>query len=140
MSIIVRSFDRFDEAAAFDPAGGELGPRARVGSLPPGRTPAGHYGELDGVPVVLYRATGGLRLRLGERDVAVDGHVEIRHERSSDRCRLTVGATTLTYPAPDTLLDPADDPTPFAEAEDFDLGLFAANVAGDARRRDAVYR
>ncbi|NJP80398.1 hypothetical protein HCK01_24355 [Streptomyces sp. AA8] len=42
--------------------------------------------------------------------------------------------------APDTLTDPEDDPTAFAEAEDFDMGLFVANVAGDPGRREAVYR
>ncbi|MFH8789231.1 hypothetical protein [Streptomyces roseoverticillatus] len=140
MSIMVRSFDRFGEAAAFDPASGELGPRTRAGSPPPGQAPAGHYGELGGVPVVFYRTAGGLRLRLGERDVAVDGRLDIRHERSADRCLLTVGTTTLTYPAPDTLTDPEDDPTAFAEPEDFDMGLFVANVAGDPGRREAVYR
>ncbi|MFD0385599.1 hypothetical protein ACFQ2B_34635 [Streptomyces stramineus] len=139
MSIIVRSFDRFDEAAAFDPAAASSAPAHGSAPCPRDGPPPVTTASWTASPSCSTARPAACACGW-ERDVAVDGHVEIRHERSSDRCRLTVGATTLTYPAPDTLLDPADDPTPFAEAEDFDLGLFAANVAGDARRRDAVYR
>jgi hypothetical protein len=31
------------------------------------------------------------------------------------------------------------DPTPFVSAEDFDFGLFIANVIGDPGRRDRIY-
>jgi hypothetical protein len=41
---------------------------------------------------------------------------------------------------PEPIVAPEDDPTPFAEAEDFDFGLFIANVANDAERRSAIYR
>ncbi|MFF3322752.1 hypothetical protein [Streptomyces sp. NPDC002889] len=89
---------------------------------------------------MLYRARGVLRPRLAERDVVADGDLETRHERDGDRCRPTVGSMSVEYPVPETVVDPAEDPTPFVAAEHFDLGLFVVNVLGDPARREIVYR
>lgn len=45
----------------------------------------------------------------------------------------------LSYPAPEDAVDDAFDPTPFVEKEDFDLGLFVAQVVADPRRKDTIY-
>ncbi|WP_405062213.1 hypothetical protein OG474_11380 [Kribbella sp. NBC_01505] len=37
-------------------------------------------------------------------------------------------------------LDPEDDPTPFAEPEHWDFGLFLKNVLEDEGRRHRLYR
>ncbi|MCX5096961.1 hypothetical protein OOK36_51330 [Streptomyces sp. NBC_00365] len=144
--MIVRSFDIDEEAAQFDPYTGRLTPLGAMASAAPGSF-HGHFGSLAGVTVVLYRSAEGLRLRIGEHtDVLLAGNVIVRHERSGDTCTLTVADTAggppmveLSYPAPEDAVDDAFDPTPFVEKEDFDLGLFVAQVVADPRRKDTIY-
>ncbi len=139
MMITVVSFDRFGEQVPFDPGTSVLGPVVnRTGSPGPGEI-AGHFGRLGDTLAVLYRADGSLRLLLGDQDIVVTAGLEVRHERGVAVNSLTVGTRRIEYPRPADELD-EDDPTAFAEPEDFDLGLFLANVLGDPERCDRMYR
>jgi hypothetical protein len=46
---------------------------------------------------------------------------------------------TLEYKLQEPIVALEDDPTPFAEPEDFDFGLVVANVANDEGRRSRIY-
>ncbi|MFJ6480953.1 hypothetical protein ACIQK6_12640 [Streptomyces sp. NPDC091682] len=138
--MIIRSFDRYGEWAGFEPATGSLEVHGRGEPTPPGAPdPTGHYGTLGDVPVVFYRHGATLHLRIGDQEIGLGSSPEARHERLGGRCRLTIGSTSVVYAAPATLIDPAEDPTPFAEPEDFDIGLFIVNVLEDPARRDSLY-
>jgi hypothetical protein len=140
--MIVHSFDHFGEVRRLAPATGDLTP-----ADPSGTGVHGHYGLLGDTVVVLYRDGEDLLLRIGGTLVPVDDSVSIGYDRVGNRRLLEVTdnatgavAARLAYTLPEPIVAPEDDPTPFAEAEDFDFGLFIANVANDAERRSAIYR
>ncbi|WP_030765926.1 MULTISPECIES: hypothetical protein [unclassified Streptomyces] len=138
--IIVQPFDHYGERAGFEPVTGSLVVHGRNQPAPDGEpSPTGHYGRLGDVLVVFYRFDDDLRLRIGDREIALGDGSEARHERLEDRCRLTIGNSSVEYAAPRGLIDPAEDPTPFAEPEDFDIGLFVVSVLGSPSRRTSLY-
>lgn len=144
--MIVHSFDRFDEVSYFDPATGALTP-AGPSSDSAAHAVQGHYGSLGGRPVLLYRDSGNLLLRVEGLVVPIDGTASISHSRTDNGSVLLVadnrtGETVdrLEYALPDPVVAPEEDPTPFADPEDFDFGLFISNVANDAERRSIIYR
>ncbi|MER5778300.1 hypothetical protein ABT144_29195 [Streptomyces sp. NPDC002039] len=139
MMITVMSFERFGEQASFDPGTGMLGPvSSRTGSLDHTGI-GGTFGQLGDTLAVLYRADGPLRLLLGDQDIVVMEGIEVRHERGETVNRLTVGTHHIDYSRPADELN-EDDLTACAEPEDFDLGLFLANVLGDPARCNVMYR
>ncbi|WP_404955687.1 hypothetical protein [Streptomyces sp. 147326] len=138
--ITVQSFDRYGEWAGFEPATGSLDVHRGYGPAPQcAPSPTGHYGRLGDLLVVFYRYEAALYLRIGDHHIEVGSSPEARHERFEGHCRLTIGSTSIEYPAPPVLIDPAQDPTPFAEPEDFDIGLFVADVLRSPARRTALY-
>ncbi|MCX5303231.1 hypothetical protein OG304_07165 [Streptomyces sp. NBC_00160] len=138
--ITVQSFDHYGEWARFEPATGSLVIHGRHQPAPQGEpTPSGHYGRLGDVLAVFYRYEEDLRLRIGDQEIELGSSPEAQHERLEDRCRLTIGRTSVDYTAPAVLIDPSEDPTPFAEPEDFDFGLFVVSVLRSPSRRTALY-
>ncbi|MFF7459090.1 hypothetical protein [Kitasatospora sp. NPDC008115] len=136
--MLIASFSTFGLAADFDPPFSRRSPE-RTAS--PTDAPHGHYGELADTSVVLYREADGLRLRVGEKAVRLDGGVDAHHRVVGSDCVLTVGQNTeLHYPVPPEWYGLKDDLTPFVEAEHFDLGLFIANVVRDPERAARIYR
>ncbi|MFI9365141.1 hypothetical protein ACIG5E_29435 [Kitasatospora sp. NPDC053057] len=136
--MLVAGFDVSGRAADFDPATGRLGPERTVDS---GRMTHGHYGQLAGARVVFYRGADGLRIRVGERDTRLDAATAVCHQVVGRQCVLTVGQVTeLRYPVPPEWSGLENDLTPFVDAEDFDLGLFVANVLADRDRAARSYR
>ncbi|MFI9163443.1 hypothetical protein [Kitasatospora aureofaciens] len=136
--VLLARFDTFGLGADFEPATGELGPERAIG---PGQATHGHYGELAGTGVVFYRDTDGLHVRVGERECRVDAATAVRHWVRESECVLAIGQfAELRYPAPSEWSDLEKDMTPFIDAEDFDLGLFIANVARDRDRAERIYR
>ncbi|MFE7487308.1 hypothetical protein [Kitasatospora sp. NPDC057541] len=136
--MLVASFKTAGLVAHFDPT---TGATDHVRSVKPSETACGHYGKLAATDVALYREAGGLRLRVGEEVIRLDGSVDVQHHVVGADCVLTVGQNIeLRYPAPPEWYGLKDDLTPFAEAEHFDLGLFVANVAGDPERSARIYR
>lgn len=141
----VESHDRFDDVAEFDPATGGLEEFSRAstnGAVP--TAPQGHYARLSGTLAVFYRLDASLWIGIGDEARNLDDpNIEVRWVNSH-------GSSTLE------LIDNGDlvaevmyqpgsgggfgDPTPFAESEDWDFGLFVKTVLGNEGRRMRIYR
>jgi hypothetical protein len=144
--MIIHSFDRFGEVRHLDSTTGALTPAAtsRVGTA---TTVHGHYGWLGDTLVLFYRNREALLLRIGASIAPIDNTTSITYNRVKDRRVLEVIdkatgaiAARLEYTLPKPVVAPEDDPTPFAEPEDFDFGLFISNIANDPQRRSRIYR
>ncbi|MFK0256293.1 hypothetical protein [Streptomyces sp. NPDC090445] len=139
MQITISSFERWGDQASFDTDSAVLGPIRRAAGPDVSSGSRGCFGRLGEILAVLYRVDGVLRLRLGDRDMVLTGDLAARHERGESINNLTVGTLRIAYPRPVEELD-EDDPTAFAEPEDFDMGLFLANILNDPDRCDRTYR
>lgn len=139
----VDSHDRYMDVGVFDPATGELAevvrdPVRHVGF------PSGHYARLAGIMVVLYRDQGDLWLRIGGTVQNLsDGRAAVSWKRSRSTARFALSVdghelATLEYPVGQA--GGPDDPTPFAEPEHWDFGLFVKNVLDDDGRRQRIYQ
>ncbi|MEZ5378231.1 MAG: hypothetical protein R2733_17115 [Acidimicrobiales bacterium] len=138
--MLVQCHDRFDLVAEFTPESGLLKPRRR----PPGLSPTGTdgwYATLDGVNVVFYRSDGRLWLSLDDRVFDLDGETSVAWHDDGPEAVFAVadegGQVLLRYPKGPDL---SDDPTAHVSDEDWDLGLFIANVMFDEERTDLVRR
>ncbi len=145
--MIVHSFDRFGEVRRLDPATGALTPATTTSSTGTPSTVYGHYGVLGDSLVLFHRRGDALLLGIGTTLVPVDNTISISYNRvkNSRVLEVTDSAThtiacRLEYDLPEPIVAPEDDPTPFADPEDFDFGLFISNVANDAQRRSLIYR
>jgi hypothetical protein len=143
--MIIDSFDRYGEVRDFDVVTGVLGPATTSGVNT--RATHGHYCRLGDTSLVFYRSGETLLLRIGETVVPVDNNSSITYNRVKDRrvLEVTVKATSaiaarVEYALPKPVVAPEVDPTPFAEPEDFDFGLFISNVASDPQRWSRIYR
>jgi hypothetical protein len=144
--MLVQSFDDFGEVGDFDPATGRLATHRKTAADTSNRPLGGHFAVLGGTLAILYRTTphdDALHLRIGERDylLAATG---IDWKKDADQRLLRVVATAhepllVRYLV---VIDPPlhQDPTPFVEEEDFDFGLFLANVRSNPSRQDRLYR
>lgn len=139
--MILQSFDHFDQIAQFDPVNGSLerGPRLKS---PGAHAADGWFSDLGHVSVLLYREDGGLWLGVGEErfDLTGDSGIVVRWQRGASTALLSItrGEEQCVVRYPVGPVVSADDPTPFAEDEDFDFGLFVANVLSDAERLERV--
>lgn len=150
MVLRVHSFDRYAEVADFDPASGDLTTYERSDAPNPEQPLRGHYAHLSGRLAVVYRsAEGTLELAVGDDTIPLDDATEIHWRRSTDTAHLTIARRGS--PWLDTRYELSEGfvlfereqqyvPTPMAEAEHFDFGLFLAKVASDSDRRDRLYR
>ena len=136
--MLVQYHDRFDVVAEFDSRSGDLRVQPRPAGLPPSGTD-GWFSILGGTCVVFYRELGHLWLRVGQRTFDLDGGASVDWEGDDANARFRAtdasGTVALTYRREPEL---ADDPTPFIEDEDGDLGLFIANVMFDEERSELV--
>ncbi|MFG2822553.1 hypothetical protein ACGFX4_24350 [Kitasatospora sp. NPDC048365] len=137
MTVLVESYGVFQSVAEFTPATGELGPE-RVRNQAQDR-PAGCYGYLDGKLLVVFREGGEILLRALGRTFRVSSGA-IRHESRGGVCTLHLDVdTAIGYQEPEEIGQLEFDTTAFVEAEDFDLGLFVANLAADPDRAGRTY-
>ena len=81
-----------------------------------------------------FSTSTGYHLNRGNGDGRTLTPRPLRCDRTGDT------VASLEYALPEPIVPPENDPTPFADAEDFDFGLFLANVASDPGRRDRIYR
>jgi hypothetical protein len=134
----VHSFDVFATVGRFNPGTGVLETFPREAGEP---GPEGHFAELDGRLVVLYRAADGLRVACDGRSWRADASTVRWSDRQGER---TFSLNEPGQPALELRYRPAeldaDDLTPLADAEDWDFGLFVAEVVGDADRAARIYR
>ncbi len=102
----------------------------------------GVFALVGGQVLALYRHEH-LFIRLGRSVIQLDG-ANVSREVQTGLATLTVersgSVEVFGYELPP--IDPplSDDPTPHVEEEDFDLGLFIANVANDPDRAERLYR
>lgn len=102
----------------------------------------GVFDFLSGVLVALYAIAGCLILRIGNEVIPLDIGVGVIVNGDSGTRLLTINqdgneVVSLIYTIPDASVF-SDGLTPFVENEDFDFGLFVANVASDSGRRCVV--
>lgn len=102
----------------------------------------GVFEFLSEVLVALYAVSGCLVLRIGNEVISLDEGVEVAVKGNIGSRRLTINqdcneVASLNYSISDASVF-SDGPNPFAENEDFDFGLFVANVASNAGRRCVV--
>lgn len=139
--MLVQCFDRYDVIADFDTVTGLVAPRSRPTSVAVWDTD-GWYASLDGASVVFYRHGGELKVRINSTIFHLDRSASIAWARHSGRSILQVqdasSVVVLSYAAGVPLGSLADDPTPFVEDEDWDLGLFMFNVLSDPQRAELV--
>ena len=127
--------ERFDTVADFDSTTGTLGPSRRRW----GETTSGWYDVYEGVPIVLCREQGRVRLHIGECSWTVDDMTGVswRGDGHESVLTFTAGADVIEFryrprPVPGPSL--ALDTTPFVELEHWDIGLFLTNVANSPER------
>jgi hypothetical protein len=102
----------------------------------------GVFDFLSRVLVALYAIAGCLILRIGNEVIPLDIGVEVIVNGDSGSRLLTINkdgneVVSLIYTISDASVF-SDGLTPFVENEDFDFGLFVANVAADSGRRCVV--
>lgn len=144
--MLIESHDRFADVAHYEPESGRLvelsrGEAAEQALAGPVR---GHYARLGGELAVFYRSGGSLWLRIGEHALVLGEGAVVRWENSGERSRLSLLAdgnevAAVEYSSPLCDADLVNDPTPFAEAEDWDFGLFIESVLTEDVRRRRIY-
>lgn len=138
----IESHERYVDVADFDPCTGRLQETNRDAAAN-GQPISGHYARLAETLAVLYRHEGALWLRLGavsqcldEEGVAVRWSAHLGFSRLSvskgDHVRAEVEYANMLH-------ESEGDPTPFAESEDWDFGLFVHNVLTSPERRRRIY-
>ncbi len=139
----VNSYSTFDRVALFNPDSGHLTEFSRGDATSVTQQPQrGAYAMLGRQWVVLYRSDEGvLRLRIGVSDFALTSANRVAWRQTGALAELEVSSNdvshVLSYRSEPL---PEGDPTPFVEAEDFDFGLFVANIARDRERASRLYR
>ncbi|MCP4306108.1 MAG: hypothetical protein GY788_14760 [bacterium] len=146
----VYSHERYAEVADFDPESGDLTIHERSSAPNLDEPVRGRYADLLDTLVVVFRSTEGeLRLKVGATTIPMDDATTVLWtRRAEDTVLLAIrrpGSVSmdLHYGISDGLLlfeqEQSHVPTPMAEAENFDFGLFLANLARDPERRNRIY-
>lgn len=142
--MLVHSHNSFWVVADFDERTGELNEfRRRSAEDPPVSAVRGEFITSRGGSAVFYRHHELLWLRIGEVVRAFDGDgCEVQWRRAFGRATLDlldrgVSVASVQYaPGPG---GEDDDPTPFADQEDWDFGLFVKNVLENEGRSRRVF-
>lgn len=145
--MLVESHDRFDDVAHYEPESGRFVEfsRGAAAEQQVAGPVGGHYSRLGGELAVFYRDAGVLWLRIGDRIRRLgDGGAAVRWENSDGRSRFSIldegrEVVAVEYSSPVRGSDLVNDPTPFAEAEDWDFGLFVQRVLAEDARRRRIY-
>ena len=131
--MLVQSHHSFWGVANFDPSTGELAEYwRRSAGDPPLYETRGAFLNLSGGRVVFYRHDGSLWLRISDtvRNLE-DPTIGVRWNSSGEVATLELldrGNCVALAAYPPSNDGGADDPTPFADLEDLDFGLFVRNV------------
>ncbi len=138
----LRSRECFDQLLQIGPTEGDLcfTSTSDVGNLPL----LGFFSTEGGRYTLFYRWRGELRLRIQDSPpiVLTDARATWEQCRGVATFTLTSGKTLLwsaSYPVDSNILGIADDPTPFVEAEHFDILLLVANVINDPARAKRIF-
>ncbi|MBW2458709.1 MAG: hypothetical protein JRI68_29695 [Deltaproteobacteria bacterium] len=133
MTVIVEDFLQEDRLRELDPETGQLGSP----SVPRGAQ--GVFMQLGRTLVVLHTADGGLTLRLGAEVVELAGATaELEGGELRTLQILRDGAVIARHVYPNPVHPFMGWDLTMAEEEDFDLGLYVANVLRSPGRRRHV--
>lgn len=138
----LQMLERYDTFAEFDPASGVLKEfkRKTFGRKPPAN-PHGVYSQLRGSFLAFYGLDGKFFLAFGTRvvEIGVDETIEVSGPRSARVLRVLDGrgdvVAEVNYCLDGIRAPVRNDPTPFVEDEDRDIGLLASNISKSAKRR-----
>ena len=157
MSILLRSVERYDRLAELDRESGNLReffvPFKQAGAL----RSVGHYRHPGDALLAMYVDDGRSWLRVGDAEAPLES-LHAKTEADNDRRLVTIYRDNapfaqLAYPSskadgrsvkglgvlrPASADEPIRDTTPFAENEDFDFGLYIANVINDRHRQETM--
>lgn len=145
--LLLRSADRFDLVGRFDREKGLLSEEVIWPAKAQRLATAGHYSHLGDDLVALYADDEKVWLRIGDEEIPADAvRADWSPESAARRLRLLRDGEVvrdLNYRPP--MASSAGrwtsgerdrvDTTAFAEPEDFDFGLFIANVLNDSERQ-----
>ena len=138
----LQSNERYDLVAQFDPSSYVLTEldRCFLGNTVPGIFHGffSHFGESR---IGVYGLAGKLFLLIDDRlfeleasdTIEVDGPTSARHLRVLNNVGKVISETR--YSLHEVAGPIPDDPTPFVDNEDFDIGLLASNVSKNPERR-----
>jgi hypothetical protein len=137
----VDSYDTYGKAGFFNPETGALQEVERSEADLRETALRGHFAYIGGSVVVFYRLDDDLLLWLSGHAWHAASPLVSWSKEGSESC-LTVqgdGGTRVQIKYQVEVRD-QDDPTPFAEEEDWDFGLYVINVLNDPLRRERIYR
>jgi hypothetical protein len=143
MTIWLQNSDVYDELAELDPASGRYRVQRRQ-ALRAGVAVKtdGTFALLGGVFAALYKFGDELILRVKGVAIPLGRDVSVSVSGPSNCRVLSVVASGREVIRHEYYLDLStkfpNDPTPFVEDEDFDFGLFVANVAKAPERQDVL--
>lgn len=147
--LLLRSHQRFNEVAEFDPDEGKLSIRAKENTAEGvGRRISGSYARLSKNTLLLYKLNGELYLKVdAQQPLRITDDITAQIENHDGRKGLLIlrdeGSLLLTVWYQPPVIDPPleqDYVSSFVEEEDFDFGLFVHNVINSSRRRKEIYR
>lgn len=142
--MFVQSYNSFWVVADFDERTGELKEFRRSSSDdPPHSAARGAFMSTPDGSVVFYRHHDFLWLRIGEVVRAFDdARREARWRSASEKSTLELLDRGVTVASVQYAPSPGgedDDPTSFAEREDWDFGLFVKNVLENEGRSRRIF-
>jgi hypothetical protein len=143
--MLLQSHRSFDVLAEFDPATGafETLSKSDVSDVLTTKGKDGTFDYLNSHRIVLFRRGKELVVQVDDHRVNLTDLTIELIPRTEGRClRLhSKGgfAVSIEYELPRQLTFD-DDPTAFAEAEDFDFGQFLVNVSNDQMRQERMFR
>jgi hypothetical protein len=140
--ILLRSFDKYNRFADFDPQTGQLRERSARSLGGPQRF-QGFFTTLGGQRIALYRASDGIHVHCQDKDFELSrAHVDRRREGQQYLLDLSDanGSVVSVRYSPPALYPPLEmDPTAFVEEEDFDFGLLLSNISKDPVRQSRMF-
>lgn len=109
-------------------------------------SPCGSFGQVDGEPVFFYRWHGVLTFRWGQaQPIRLTDLITTKWNTNGKRGLFIIQKEQdvvfhRSFALNPNVLSMDNDPTAFAEAEDFDFLLFVHNVQSSSERRELIYR
>lgn len=131
----LRSNERFNDVVELDENSGEWRAPTRS-EVVPSQTD-GYYSILSNAFCAVFRSENQLYVRIGDKTVELTGDVEISvHGPPENRViSLKAGGTRVSHSYALSSASIDGDVTPFVEDEDFDFGVFLANIASNPERQ-----
>ncbi len=136
--------EKYDKLMLLAPDSGQLTPQSRhlLGSEAPTQVD-GFFAFLGGVLVALYRCRGELVLRVDHVNIPLADNIVVEVDGPSSRRVLSVlrdghEIVQRVYAIDESLKFP-EDPTSFLDDEDFDFGLYVANISQNRKRKGVMF-